>query len=220
MLARRIESGSRSGAAAGAFLGLLVGIVVPALFDLGMPREYRVANFIILGISLAIVGALAGARLGPATAPPIDANRVRITNYNAAAAPVFLAALFLGRFIASVLEPLKKKKLDTESLFAGLAFLTITIVTVVSGAGKIWYVEVGESIIVCKLLTARKYDRSRLKAWGFEIRRGEYVQSPFEGAAELYMRFDDSQVEIEVPGRLSEALAKSLRSLTTASLPW
>ena len=66
IIARQIERGSVGGAWVGGLIGL--ALAVAAAFVLSRMvelDEYRFAMYIIMGVPLAIVGALCGARLGP-----------------------------------------------------------------------------------------------------------------------------------------------------------
>ena len=221
--ARKIERGSPLGAAVGALVGVTAAVgAVVALNAAELLDTYRNAMFLVLGIPLAIVGALVGARLRPTRALLDGTRGLRLTNYNRAAAPLVIAVARLAAAAAVPFlpedkgsrrpagQPKEPPKLADRLLLYG-ALPAMGVGAAVWAWTMVWWVELGPVIVVRRLLRSAQYQRRLLRDWSFAVNGRGHVQHPFDGDGELLLVFEgDDRVTIPVDGKLSAAVVRVL----------
>jgi hypothetical protein len=219
-IARHIENGSTLGAFVGAMLGLAAGVgIVAALNAAGQFDDYRYAMFILLGVSMMIVGALLGARVGPAPEPVDGRLGFRLTNYNRAGGPLVVAVLMTGLLVATVVAPDQPTPAKPQAppsardqLFLYAVFPVVLLAAVVWSCTIVWSVTLGsDGISIRRLLFARRYRPRSLTEWGFVANGRPVGREPFGGTGELHMLFDDGRrVVMPVHGGRSAAVVQAL----------
>lgn len=217
--ARRIENGSRAGAAAGAFLAGAAGAGIAfALNARELLDTYRNAIYLILGIPLALAGALLGAAFGPTNPVPDGRGGLRITNYNRAAVPLAIAlgitALSAGLLLvpddsSPATQPTPPTAADRLIAFGVLPIAALGCM--VWAWNTVWSVQVGPVITVRRLACASRHGRRDLRHWEFAVEASSPTQEPFAGSAELHLFFEDeTRAAILLDGPTSAAAVRAL----------
>jgi hypothetical protein len=222
-LARRIETGSRLGALLGAMLGLAASAAaVAALNAEGLLDAYRYAGYVMFGVPATLVGAVVGARVGPAHRPADPGGGVRLTNYNRAAAPLVVALAMTGILVAMLVAPdTGKPGKPAEPLTVGeqvalYAGFPLVLVAALAWAFTIvWSVDLGSVITVRRLLRTRQYNLNALQDWSFSADGRPAGRQPFGGPGELNMLFGDGKrFAVPLDGSRSAAVAQAMALAT------
>jgi hypothetical protein len=202
-MARSIERGSLVGAAVGAAAGGAGGVgLTYLLHDQDLIYGNWIAPAVTAGIVFAFVGGMFGSLLPvgrrgvpaePWNAKVTAATAVRVTNFNRALAPIFVAvALTVLAALCATVDmrdrDARTSPADPNNPYTYVCASMALLAWIVSTMATLW-VDVGPTVRVRRLFRAKAWPAADVVDWGFAAGEGGEVRRvvPARGPAELVL---------------------------------